>query len=421
MERAMELQPERQRNTLQLKYCLLHFLFWFTTCSINGFTLAFLQTKGLSNTEIGITTGAASFASIVISPFLSALIERIHGMTVRKMTLMIYGYAFVTFLGMTFLKLPSIVIIISYILLSCLVLSVSTFLSAIFVDYISDGKIINFGIARGCGSVSYAIAAVILGWLCTRFSTDLLSIVFLISGLAFLLVLFSLPDPSGKHTQKKEETRHSLLQIMNNYRIFVLFVLAYGIAQSGSACIGVQTITIVRSFGSNLDAYGFALFFMALSEMPVMAAVPHLLKKISCEKLILVSIGCFLLRNGMICIAPNMGVLIFGLLLQGISYGLFTAVIAYYVAKNLKKEYNLQGQTIIFALSSCMSGIGNLMGGVLMDLGGLTVVKLYTGISSAVAVLLVSITYLYWSKNNKRTLGAEEKNIYASRWFRKKN
>ena len=56
--------------SLKAKYNFLHLFYWFTGCCINGFIAVFLQSKGLTNTEIGIVTGGSCIATIFLSPFM---------------------------------------------------------------------------------------------------------------------------------------------------------------------------------------------------------------------------------------------------------------------------------------------------------------------------------------------------------------
>ena len=71
--------------SLKAKYNFLHLFYWFTGCCINGFIAVFLQSKGLTNTEIGIVTGGSCIATIFLSPFMSSLISKIKGMTIKKL------------------------------------------------------------------------------------------------------------------------------------------------------------------------------------------------------------------------------------------------------------------------------------------------------------------------------------------------
>lgn len=68
-----------EKYVTKAKYNFLHLFYWFTGCCINGFIAVFLQSKGLSNTEIGIVTGGSCVATIFLSPFMSSLISKIKG------------------------------------------------------------------------------------------------------------------------------------------------------------------------------------------------------------------------------------------------------------------------------------------------------------------------------------------------------
>ena len=89
------------------------------------------------------------------------------------------------------------------------------------------------------------------------------------------------------------------------------------------------------------------MFAMAFSELPVMMTVPKLMKKFNSVTLILVASIFYLCRNYTIGLAPNLIVLIIGMMFQGLSYGLFTGVITYYVTYNLETQDQMSGQTMI--------------------------------------------------------------------------
>ena len=116
---------------------------------------------------------------------------------------------------------------------------------------------------------------------------------------------------------------------------------------SGATAIGTYLINIVKSLGGNTSLYGVAMFAMAFSELPVMMTVPKLMKKFNSVTLILVASIFYICRNYTIGLAPNLIVLIIGMMFQGLSYGLFTGVITYYVTYNLDTQDQMSGQTMI--------------------------------------------------------------------------
>ena len=141
---------------------------------------------------------------------------------------------------------------------------------------------------------------------------------------------------------------------------------------SGATAIGTYLINIVKNLGGNTSLYGVAMFAMAFSELPVMMTVPKLMKKFNSVTLILVASIFYLCRNYTIGLAPNLIVLIIGMMFQGLSYGLFTGVITYYVTYNLETQDQMSGQTMIGIMTSGIgSTLGNVLGGVLQDTIGL--------------------------------------------------
>ncbi|MCF0114847.1 MAG: MFS transporter, partial [Erysipelotrichaceae bacterium] len=75
---------------LQIKYSLLHFMFFISYCAVVGYTAIFLQSKGMSNSEIGIVTGIGAASTIFLSPIISSLVGKIKGLTVTKLLVILY-------------------------------------------------------------------------------------------------------------------------------------------------------------------------------------------------------------------------------------------------------------------------------------------------------------------------------------------
>jgi len=66
------------------------------------------------------------------------------------------------------------------------------------------------------------------------------------------------------------------------------------------------------------------------------------------------------------------------MMFQGISYGMFTATITYYVNDYLDASDQMMGQTLIAMMSTGLgSFVGNVVGGVLQDTFGLLSMKLF--------------------------------------------
>lgn len=370
-------------NSLQLRYNLLHIFYFFSICSINGFTAVFLQNKGMSNTLVGLAMGIGSVLSIAIAPVFSSVLENIKGITIKKLILIVYSVQFAVYLAMAFLNLPVFVILPAYMVMMSSVIAVTPLLSMICMNYASKGYDIDFGTARGLGSLSYAIGAVLLGQISKIWTPDYLALAFLASGLCMFLVLFSMPDSDiqvmdEKNPDSKKKNRSSIFYVIKTYKVFFLFLLGFGIVYAGVSALGTYLVNIVTSLGGDTSLYGIALFCMAASELPVMAATGKLIKKFGSERLIAIAAVFYLFRNFTICLAPSIPILLIGMMCQGASYGLFTAVITNYVGSHLPERHGLAGQNLISIMSTGLgTSSGSILGGVLIDVFGFTGLKLF--------------------------------------------
>ena len=390
-------------KNLQMKYNLLHFFFWITSCCIFGYVAVFLQYRGLSNSLIGIVSGGGCLGSLFASPLISGVFEKIKGLTIKKLIITLYIVQAVSFACMAILPLPTIVTMVLYIVLYILNISCVPFLSTLAMDYISAGEELNFGLSRGMGSVSYAISAVVLGQLITLTNPSIIFYVFALFSVLFFGILLSLPDVKTSENTKKEKKKDgaSAFSIMKYYPVYFLILLGFGFCVGGSSALGTYLINIVKSLGGSTNFYGIAVFCMAASEMPIMAITPYLLRRFKSEQLLAFASIAYIARNFLISLAPNLGILVFGCVFQSISYGLFLAVITYYVQSHLKQSDQMMGQSMITMMTTGFgSTLGNVIGGILQDSLSLSYMLLFARILTSIGmVIVVSTVVIYFMKN----------------------
>jgi PPP family 3-phenylpropionic acid transporter len=377
---------------LQTKYNLLQILFWVSYCSIYGYITVFLQYKGMTNSEIGIVTGVGSISTIFLSPFISSLISKIKDLTIKKLLFILYTFNIVAMLLFTFLPIPTIVIMILYMIIIAFMVSAVPLVSTICMDYLKVGKYINFGVSRGMGSVAYATTAVVLGQLIEFLNPNACTYLFVISSILLFIDLFSFEDIQIQDSNKNEETT-SIIEVVKTYKVFFMILLGFGFMFSATSALSVYLINIVKNLGGSTSLYGVAVFAMAASELPFMSIVHTLLKKHKAESILFIASIFYIFRNFTICLAGNTTILIIGMLFQGASYGLFTGVITYYVNDYLKPEHQVLGQTLIAMITTGFgSTIGNVLGGFLQDSFGLQSMLYFAMGITIIAFIMIFIT-----------------------------
>ncbi|MGM9960209.1 MAG: MFS transporter [Allobaculum sp.] len=384
----MTIKENPNMKHLQLKYNLLQALYWTASCALCGFIAIFLQAKGLTNTQIGTVTGGACILNMVLSPVLSTVTSKFNKISLQGYILagmMLTGAAYVL---IGYVNVPVLVLMVTYMLTYCLNIAIVPLLASISMNYTAQGHNINFGLARGLGSIAYAISAVVFTQVASIFTPTVLSMAYLLGSLAFIAVLLSTPKTYAAG-QEEGEKGGSLIHMVVEYKAFFAVLLGFALIFAASTCLSTYLINIIKNLGGTQELYGMAIFAMAATELPVMAVASKLQKRFTAMQLMAAAAIFYIFRNVLIASAPSLPILILGLMMQGCSYGLMTAVVTVYVNENLKKKDQVMGQTMISVMTCGLgSCIGNVFGGIFQDTFG---IEMMFGFTNTLTVLGAAI------------------------------
>jgi len=379
---------------LQANYNLLQMLYWISACANQGYVAIYLQNKGLLNTEVGLVTGASCILTVFISPSISSLPQKFKGLTIRRLLDIMMAATLAIFLCISYVPLPTALIMVCYMGMLCISVSVVPLLSAIAMDYIRQGKELNFGLSRGMASASYAVSAIIIGQCVDLFDPDILSVIYSVTSIIFLMVLHTLPAGRQDYAQGSGEKK-SVFAFIRKYQVLFYILAGYSLNFAGATSIGTYLINIVKNLGGNTTVYSIAVFIMALSELPAMAFTRKLMRRYHTMSLIMVSGISYLFRNILICIAPHIIFVFIAMVFQSMSFGLLTSLLAYYVADICDEGDVVMGQTLIAVMTSGVGGtIGNVLGGILQDNMGMGAMFLFIiTVTAAGSAIMISTGY----------------------------
>lgn len=389
------------RKSLNIKYMASQIFYFGAFAAMMGYASVYLLYKGFSNSTIGIILSLCSILAVFMQPALASFADNHKNIEIRKIINTIVAIAII--LSVALLVIPTnqtliFILIVAIFSLETTIMPLINTLAFIFEKY---GIQINFGIARGLGSVAYALTSMALGYIVEWFSPDLLPICYVVfNALLFIVVhLFVLPKNAQivnadeeSETEAEVQENVSLLKFASKYKKFIVFLLGFVLVYFAHTIINNFFIQIVTNVGGNSSDMGNAVFLAAMLELPTMAYFTKLSQKVNCGTLIKASIVLFLAKHAITYLATNMVMIYIAQVLQMGAYALFIPASVYYVNCKVDNKDIVKGQSFV-TTSMTMSGVfANIIGGILLDAVGVSEVLLIGVILSLIGAVIVLFT-----------------------------
>lgn len=379
------------------QYSVVQALYWMTSCALAGYAAVYLQDRGLSNTLIGVTVGGAACLSMVIQPLAAQVVESISGLTVKKVIQALIVMMAVMFGVLTVIPVPVAGVVILYMGMNTLNYCMPPMLSAMGMEFINRGYYLNFGLSRGLGSISYAVCAAVLGIVIDRFFPGVLGYIYVVLAILLFLAVSAMKDLEAEEptfqqeiVEREKKPEESIWKTVCKNKPFLCLMIGFCLANMNNAAIATYTVNIIKNLGGSDTVLGFANFVSAASEMPVMLLFGYFMKKGNCIRLLKVSAVFFLIKPLVLVFANALPLVILGLGLQGLSFGLFTPAAVYYVNSTLISEQRVKGQAIFSTITAGAATCGgNVLGGWLQDAFGLQTMLWVCAAMALVGVLFV--------------------------------
>lgn len=379
------------------QYSVVQALYWMTSCALAGYAAVYLQDRGLSNTLIGVTVGGAACLSMVIQPLAAQVVESISGLTVKKVIQALIVMMAVMFGVLTVIPVPVVGVVILYMGMNTLNYCMPPMLSAMGMEFINRGYYLNFGLSRGLGSISYAVCAAVLGIVIDRFFPGVLGYIYVVLAILLFLAVSAMKDLEAEEptfqqeiVEREKKPEESIWKTVCKNKTFLCLMIGFCLANMNNAAIATYTVNIIKNLGGSDTVLGFANFVSAASEMPVMLLFGYFMKKGNCIRLLKVSAVFFLIKPLVLVFANALPLVILGLGLQGLSFGLFTPAAVYYVNSTLISEQRVKGQAIFSTITAGAATCGgNVLGGWLQDAFGLQTMLWVCAAMALVGVLFV--------------------------------
>lgn len=362
-----------------IKYSAVHGIYWSAFCSSISFASVFLLSKHFSNSQIGIVLAIANTFSVLLQPAVAAFADTTSKVSMKDLIVIFAGTAGALAAVRYFISGYFVLLAVLFILELIILLTLQPFVNSLGMQLINKGIGINFGLARGIGSMTFAVISILLGVLVERFGTDSLPVVSvgLCVMLGVVICTFTMkkspPDRDGAirsesvEITKKNVAADSLFSFLAHNRKFAALMVAVAFTFCSHSMINSYLIQITENVGGTAKDMGIATGIAAAIELPAMILFGFLVKKIRCSSILKFSLFFFMIKTAITLLAANIWMLYAAQIFQFSSYALFIPASIYYVNEIIARDDLAKGQAFMTSAITLGGVAASLLGGWLLD------------------------------------------------------
>lgn len=396
----------RTDRKLTVRYALLQGAYCFAFAACNVYAVVILRSFGAGYGQAGIMTAVLNLTVMVLMQRISVLADRKGPGTNRRVSAAAFIAAAIVCVAFILIdpQGPAAGIVMYLFVLGSMSF-VTPFLDAFSVEYIHRGGHINYGAARGIGSVCYAAASAAVSPAFTYDGRNGVLLVFLGADLAALLILWMMPPlPGGKSDVVSDDASDAVsdaaydagesgrgrtigtIALFGVYRWLILFLASLIFMRISHQMITAFMDAVVVRAGGEVGRMGLISGLGTAAEIPFMMMAERLGKKWKPEGLLVIAGAALVLRMFCFVMARSFVWLILAMLLQGPEFGLLTPAVVYFLADRIDTANQSKAQALNAVCFTISTASSSVIAGAIIDGPG-TGAAMATGLVFAAAGL----------------------------------
>ena len=365
---------DKTLRRINFQYAMVQGFYWIGYCGIFTYTAVYLQSRGYTNARLGLVIATGCVLGFLLPQLLANWIDRVERITVFRCLWALLLAETVLVLILRSLPGHSLAVSVLYSLLLALEVTINPMNTQMSADLEHRFGRINYGMARGTGSVAFTPVSMMMGRLIEKYGTGLLPNVDLlciaIQALVLLSVCLSMrragAGAGAAEAARKKEGSTTLRFVQENRRFFVL-MLGVMMLFFAHNLVNNYMINVVRHAGGDPSDMGLLSGFTAFMEMPMMFLYDRLTRRVRCSSTVRFASVMFTIKATVVALAGSMTTLFAASLLQTFSFAMLTPAMVRYVNLYIPEKDSAKGQAISFGMVTLGNVFSSLLGGVLFD------------------------------------------------------
>lgn len=350
---------ERREN---IRYCLLLGVHTMMLCPAINFVTPYLAAAGVATEKIGILVAVSCLLAVLLQQFAGRLVDRniIDG---KKLLLFLTTILTLGAFSLVLIDVGSFRAII-FGGMYCITFVMLPVLNSFSFFYENRGISVNYGVARGCGSMSFAVCSIILGFLMAKFGTFVVPLGYGLLSMALFAIILSMPTLKG--TVSTSPIQNNSLNL-SKFPAFLMMLIGLCLVMLFHNMLMTYFIYAIEHVGGDSSHLGMALGIAAFLEIPILFLYTRIKGNTPSKYFLTASGVFFFVKAALFLFAQSVTMIYLIQTLQIVSYGLMAAARVYYVDEIVGKKYETTGQAYMAATETVGVVLGSIIGGFLMQ------------------------------------------------------
>lgn len=379
---------------LMIQYCILQGSYWASFCVIYAFATVFLLSRGFESSMIGVIIAAGNILGVVLQPMVASIADRSEKISLHKLTAMLSVIMILLLVLLYFVPNGLLAVAVLFLLTDTFLQVIQPLINSVSVYYVNQGVSVDFGSARGIGSLSYAAASYILGIVVEKFGTRSILMTGILVALVLLVTVLSMPVLSSSAASRlgekePEQNDAGLIVFADRYKNFMLTLAGITLLFTFHNMNNAYLIKVIENVGGTSADMGRMLSIAAVTELPVMFLFSRISKHFKSSTLLMVSSAFFAIRAAGFMLAGNVMTMYLAAMLQIGSFALYIPSSVYYVNETMLDQDKFKGQAVMTATNTLGGVFGSLFGGFLIDNAGVGAMNTVCFAMAAAGAVLV--------------------------------
>ena len=397
----VQAQARLDLKGAMVKYCIASILSQAAFCPVL-MAGTFLLGRGASSSLVGVMMALGNFLAVATQPMIASTADRKEGAT---LTQMLQGLALgsVGFAAAALLIKGDIAGVIFLSGLFMLYKNVQPTLNTVSAYYVNRGADINYGIARGLGSASYAAVSAVQGQLIAAQGSDVIMIVGIFFFILFAASMILLPTPKDipalNELESIEEAAEEVeaasegnyIDFLFSHKKFLLLVVGLALLFASMSPFASYAILIVEGVGGNAADMGNILAVSAVVEVPAMFGYQWLEKRFGTSKLMRFALIGFVVKSVAITFAPNVPLLYVAYAMQFMGFALYMPCSVSYGNKLFGEGDKSKAIGLLGTAGTIGGMVGSPIVGALTDLFGVSQMLRMVTLISVVGCIIAEL------------------------------